>query len=173
MTTLVMTSWISFLIPPQVVPGRSGLLVTLLLVLTTFHLHEFDQSPLISSVTPLLIWCEICLAFILIAFLQYSYILYCTRFEKDIKRKNKRRVGRNTICSAEKQRERKTSTSGTNDKEKIGESLDVISRNFNMESQQAESLNAESAKIVDYYSLRIVPIGFLVVVLIYFVYYTI
>ena len=32
---IVMVSWISFLIPPDAIPGRTGLLVTLFLVLTT------------------------------------------------------------------------------------------------------------------------------------------
>ena len=159
MTTLVMTSWISFLIPPNCVPGRSGLLVTLLLVLTTFHLHELDQSPLISSVTPLLIWTEICLAFVLIAFVQYSFILYFTRFNKEMKKINKRRGAINPIYSIDKQRQRKGSRNSGKDKEKMGEVLNLSLRNEELGDQDDDSFSRKTATLIDFYALMIVPIG--------------
>ena len=180
MTTLVMTSWISFLIPPNVVPGRSGLLVTLLLVLTTFHLHELDQSPLISSVTPLLLWCEICLAFVLIAFLQYAFILYCARFTKQEKKKNRIRGTVIPIHSIVKQQQNKESNNSGNANENAGEEQNAIPNAYeyvepdeDLGDRADDSFNMKTATMLDYYALRIVPIGFLFVISVYFIYFSI
>ena len=173
MTTLVMTSWISFLIPPNVVPGRSGLLVTLLLVLTTFHLHELDRSPLISSVTPLLIWTEICLAFVLIAFVQYSFILYFTRFDKERKQNYKIRAAINPIYSIVQQRQGKEVRNSGKSNEKQGEVTNLTLRNQEDKGHEDDSFNIKTATMIDYYALMVVPIGFLLVVFSYFIYFSI
>ena len=41
----VVVSWVSFLIPPEVVPGRMALLVTLFLVLTNIFNTITNISP--------------------------------------------------------------------------------------------------------------------------------
>ena len=77
---LVVVSWTSFIIDPECVPGRAGVLVTLLLVLSTVSLHELDESPSEQGITPLLIWNHICLIMICLALLEYSAILFAMRF---------------------------------------------------------------------------------------------
>ena len=80
MTIMVTVSWMSFLIPPQIVPGRGGLLVTLLLVLTTFHLRELDKCPAVRDITPLLVWSSVCLLMVALALFEYAFVLYFIRF---------------------------------------------------------------------------------------------
>ena len=79
-TLIVMVSWTSFLVSPDCVPGRSGLLVTLLLVLITIYLHDLDVSPSIHGITPLIIWNQICLTMVIIALFEYAGIMYVIRF---------------------------------------------------------------------------------------------
>merc|ERR1711994_715809 len=79
-TLIVMVSWTSFLVSPDCVPGRSGLLVTLLLVLITIYLHALDVSPSIHGITPLIIWNQICLTMVIIALFEYAGIMYVIRF---------------------------------------------------------------------------------------------
>ena len=79
-TLIVMVSWTSFLVSPDCVPGRSGLLVTLLLVLITIYLHDLDVSPSIHGITPLIIWNQICLTMVIISLFEYAGIMYVIRF---------------------------------------------------------------------------------------------
>ncbi len=53
---LVVASWISFFIPPEIVPGRMALLVTTLLMLINFSSYVRSQSPAINSLTALDAW---------------------------------------------------------------------------------------------------------------------
>ena len=154
MTTLVMTSWISFMIPPEIVPGRAGLLVTLLLVLTTFHLHELEQSPMISSVTPLLLWSELCLASVLLAFLEYAFILYFMRFPKLSRTESKVRRGVNPK-SMKGQDEPHDSKNEATHNESTG--------------KQDGALRERKAAVIDFYALRIFPLSFFFILVIYFI----
>lgn len=169
MTSLVMTSWISFLIPPESVPGRSGLLVTLILVLTTFHLHELDQSPLISSITPLLIWSELCLAFVFLAFLEYSCILFWVRFSNNRINKTKGRSGINPIHTIEKE---KPKSSGKEDQ---------ICKDSQIQRERKQKrvpgyckdmmLEKITASKLDCIALKLFPLVFTFVLVVYFIYF--
>ena len=163
MTTLVMTSWISFLIPPESVPGRSGLLVTLILVLTTFHLHELDQSPLISSITPLLIWSEICLAFVFFAFLEYSCILFFLRFPNNRKNKMKGRSGINPMYMIKEDEYVK-------DDQNVAKTQTPLEKRRKGASRYCKEPMSEklTASTIDYLALKIFPIGFAFVLVVYF-----
>ena len=169
MTTLVMTSWISFLIPPESVPGRSGLLVTLILVLTTFHLHGLDQSPLISSITPLLIWSEICLAFVFFAFLEYSCILFFLRFPNEGKNKMKGRSGINPMYMVK-------SEGQIGKEEHVKEDQTAIKTPMPLErrrkgaSRYCKDAMADklTASTIDYLALKTFPVGFTFVLVVYF-----
>ncbi len=57
-------SWISFLIPPDVVPGRMTLLVTLLLVEVSIFLRVSDMEPASSRVSALSVWVISCIAIV-------------------------------------------------------------------------------------------------------------
>ena len=70
----VLVSWISFLIPPDVIPGRMGLLITLLLVL--INLFNSIKSPPAASPSALAIWILTCIIFVTFALLAYASLLY-------------------------------------------------------------------------------------------------
>ena len=144
------------------------------IVLTTFHLHEMDQSPSISSVTPLLIWSEICLATVILAFLEYAFILYFMRFDKEIKNNTRRIGGNSKICE-----KRGGINAGRNDgksDENAGAGKYKIA-NEQMTTEitdlKREELHSQRATIIDYYALRIIPFSFLVTLTIYFIIFSI
>ena len=82
----VTTSWISFLIPPSVIPGRLALLITLFLVLTNLLISASRQVPNSEKVTVLVNWILSCLVFVLGATYCYAWILY-------LQRKSSKKVG--------------------------------------------------------------------------------
>ena len=53
---LVASSWISFVIPPDVIPGRMDLLITLLLALINLSGTVIDKRPSTKNTTILEIW---------------------------------------------------------------------------------------------------------------------
>ncbi len=57
----VVASWISFLIPPEAIPGRMGMLVTLLLVQINIALGVSERAPLTPNITALSLWCLLCI----------------------------------------------------------------------------------------------------------------
>lgn len=171
MTTLVMTSWISFLIPPESVPGRSGLLVTLLLVLTTFHLHELDISPVISTVTPLLIWSEICLAFVFLAFLEYSFILFYSRFRNNGQNKDKGRSGINAVHINKRIEPKAFGNDDENTKTTRQVETERRTKRISMNSNDALPATL-TASTLDYFALKIFPLCFMLVLVIYFVHFS-
>ena len=78
-TIVVIISWLSFMIPPASFPGRSGLLSLLILCIMNIMLNIIGQSPLISGICGLTIWCIICLFMVTsfrikhnLSFLKYS-----------------------------------------------------------------------------------------------------
>ena len=52
----VLVSWISFLIPPDIVPGRMALLITLFLVLVNIFNNVNTNSPKAEGLTAIEIW---------------------------------------------------------------------------------------------------------------------
>merc|ERR1712013_481143 len=75
------TSWASFLINPQVVPGRMGLLVTLFLSLTTLLISTISSSPGVAvGITALTAWIIIQYVFIVAAIIAYAALLAYIRF---------------------------------------------------------------------------------------------
>ena len=55
-TLFVITSWVSFLIPPEVVPGRMALLVTLFLVLINIFNNVTAITPNTEGMTAISSW---------------------------------------------------------------------------------------------------------------------
>ena len=72
----VVVSWVSFLIPPEVVPGRMALLVTLFLVLTNIFNSITNVSPNTEGMTAIASWMIACMGFVFLALLAYASILY-------------------------------------------------------------------------------------------------
>ena len=72
----VAISWISFLIPPEVVPGRLGMLITVLLVLVNLFGTVVQTKPPTKYPTALEIWLIMCVKFVFGAILAYAVLLF-------------------------------------------------------------------------------------------------
>ena len=182
MTIMVIVSWISFIIHPENVPGRGGLLVTLLLVLTTFHLQEMQRCPAVREPTPLVIWTSITLFMVAVALFEYAFILYYIRFEK---KKNKIEGKITNILKEDKEDEITPIITRVKRKVSIQLSLaevpevpdfpdhKIVSRK---NSEKVESKNAvlfdKTSAMIDYYALRILPITFTLFLFAYCIYVT-
>ena len=154
---LVELSWISFLIPPEMVPGRAGLLITLCLVLTNYFIYAEELSPPVSGITPLHIWSNMCLSMAIFAFMEYAYILYYIRFGyKKVKRNAKVQVLSNVI----EQKERVLNKLAN--KELLEKTL---------EDQERTGFQ-NWARSVDSRAVKIFPLTFVVQAIVYWLYFT-
>ena len=71
----VVASWMSFLIPPDAIPGRMSLLITLLLTQISLFSTVSQIQPPTKYPTALEIWILFCLILIFLALLAYAYLL--------------------------------------------------------------------------------------------------
>ena len=72
----VIVSWISFLIPFDVIPGRMTLLVTLFLVLVNIFNAITTNSPKAEGLTAIEVWMLVCILFVFGALVEYAFILF-------------------------------------------------------------------------------------------------
>jgi len=72
----VVTSWVSFLIKPEVVPGRMGLLVTLFLVLINIFNSVREQAPISSRLNAIDLYLVVCIFLVFSALMEYAVILF-------------------------------------------------------------------------------------------------
>ncbi len=72
----VVVSWASFLIPPEVVPGRMALLITIFLVLINIFNTITNMSPNVEGITAIAAWMIACVLFVFLALLGYAGLLY-------------------------------------------------------------------------------------------------
>ena len=181
MTTMVIVSWISFIIQPENVPGRGGVLVTLLLVLTTFHLREMERCPAVREPTPLVIWTSITLFMVAVALFEYAFILYYIRFEK----KKKGIEGKITnILKEHKESEMTPMITRVKRKVSIQLSLaevpeipELPETPKNLSRKNSEKVDPKSAVLfdktsamIDYYALRVLPIVFILFLIAFWAY---
>ena len=68
-------SWVSFLIPTDVVPARIVLLVTLCLVIINTFNNVTARIPVASQVTALEVWLLACILLVFGALAEYAFIL--------------------------------------------------------------------------------------------------
>ena len=92
-TILVMASWVSFLIPAHIVPGRMALLITLLLVLINQFSTIIKVVPPSDSPPALVIWALCCILFVGGSLMVYAALLF-KQFTKKKSMKNKITSGR-------------------------------------------------------------------------------
>merc|ERR1719312_1351741 len=85
----VAVSWISFLIPPDIVPGRMALLITLFLVLVNIFNNITTNSPKAEGLTAIEIWMLACILFVFGALIVYAVILYMKQQIRHPKEKKK------------------------------------------------------------------------------------
>lgn len=84
----VVMSWVSFFIPPDIVPARIVLLVTLCLVLINMFNFTTARIPVANSITAMEVWLLACIVLVFLTLVEYAVIL---REEVLIKR-NKRKA---------------------------------------------------------------------------------
>ena len=87
----VSVSWVSFLIPPDSIPGRVGLLVTLFLVATNIFNTIIDISPNTEGMTAISSWMIAFMFFVFLALMEYAIILYFLLNRNGAKLKKKRK----------------------------------------------------------------------------------
>ncbi len=74
---LVLISWISFFIPPELVPGRMALLVTIFLMLVNIDNTGNAENPKAEGLTGMELWLVTCMAFVAMALFEYAIMLHC------------------------------------------------------------------------------------------------
>ena len=75
-TMFVMVSWVSFLIKPEVVPGRMALLITLFLVLTNIFNGVKATAPVSKRLNAVDLYLVVCIFLVFAALVEYSVILF-------------------------------------------------------------------------------------------------
>merc|ERR1719192_2804093 len=78
----VIVSWISFIVPPEVVPGRMALLVTLFLVLVNIFNSVTANSPKAEGLTAVETWVVSCIIHVFGVLAEYALILKIIQSEK-------------------------------------------------------------------------------------------
>ena len=71
----VLVSWVSFLISPDVIPGRIGLLVTIFLVLVNIFDGEKSFAPFSKNLNAIDLYILFCIFLVFLALLEYAFIL--------------------------------------------------------------------------------------------------
>ena len=82
-TLLVIVSWISFVIKPDVVPGRIALLVTTFLVLINLFIGVKSDAPKSTSLNAIDFYLVVCLGQVFAALLEYAIVLCKIRHLKN------------------------------------------------------------------------------------------
>ena len=77
---MILTSWISFAVSFEAVPGRLGLLLTLLLMLINMNNSISESIPKSDGICPLILWVFISIIFIVFALVEYFIILITVKF---------------------------------------------------------------------------------------------
>ena len=80
-TLLVIVSWVSFAIQPDIVPGRMGLLVTIFLVLINIFTGVKNTAPPSSNLNASDVFLFLCIAQVFAALIQYAAILILKSFK--------------------------------------------------------------------------------------------
>ena len=78
----VVVSWISFLVNPEVIPGRMTLLVTIFLVLINIFNTIQTNSPKAEGLTAIEAWVIACIIFVFGALGEYTVILLKIKLQK-------------------------------------------------------------------------------------------
>ena len=77
---MVLASWISFVVNYEAVPGRLGLLLTLLLMIINMNNTISESIPKSEKICPLIIWLFMSILFVIFALIEYFIILFQVKF---------------------------------------------------------------------------------------------
>jgi len=72
----VVVSWISFLVPADIIPGRMALLVTLFLVLVNIFNTVTTNTPKAEGLTAIEAWMLSCILFVFATLIEYACLLF-------------------------------------------------------------------------------------------------
>ena len=142
---LVIVSWTSFIIKPDVVPGRLGLLVTIFLVLINIFNGAKSNAPTSGILNAVDLYLVVCIGQVFIALVEYAIVL--------VLEKRTIKVAPSPGCKSINQN--------------ISETMDtnIVARNSWIEQQSTTSSNLDSI------SLIIFPIFFTIFIIIYCIIY--
>ena len=73
---LVIVSWVSFLVDPDIVPGRLGLIVTIFLVLVNIFIGVQRDTPKSTGLHAADVFLVVCFVEVFATFIEYSLVLY-------------------------------------------------------------------------------------------------
>lgn len=88
-TLFVIMSWGSFVVMPEVVPGRMVLLVTTLLSLVTMFDTIRNNSPSALELKCIEVWLISCTLFVFLALVEYFIVLFGMRYDKHWRHKKR------------------------------------------------------------------------------------
>ncbi|VVC40561.1 Hypothetical protein CINCED_3A003619 [Cinara cedri] len=88
-TLFVIMSWGSFVVMPEVVPGRMVLLVTTLLSLVTMFDTVRNNSPSALELKCIEVWLISCTLFVFLALVEYFVVLFGMRYDKHWRHKKR------------------------------------------------------------------------------------
>ena len=97
---LVFASQISFHIPPDNIPGRMSLLVTILLMFINILGNVREDTPLVSAISYLDVWCMVCIVFTSMALFEYAFIIHIRFLSTDYEAKVKARCRKLDIAAS-------------------------------------------------------------------------
>merc|ERR1719317_1424982 len=90
----VMMSWVSFFVPPDIVPARIVLLVTLCLVLINMFNFTTARIPVSNAVTAMEVWLLACMLLVFLSLVEYAIILRrIVLHQRNLERKRRQTVG--------------------------------------------------------------------------------
>jgi len=90
----VMMSWVSFFVPPDIVPARIVLLVTLCLVLINMFNSTTTRIPVSNAVTAMEVWLLACMLLVFLSLVEYAIILRrIVLHQRNLERKRRQTVG--------------------------------------------------------------------------------
>ena len=81
---MVVVSWISFSVSVDAVPGRLGLLLTLLLMTINMNNSAAQAIPTSEKICPLIVWILLSMGFISFALFEYFTLLLLVRYGKQV-----------------------------------------------------------------------------------------
>ena len=146
-TLLVIVSWLSFIISPQIVPGRMGLLVTIFLVIVNIFLGVKSHSPQSRSSNAADVFLFMCLGEVFVAFVEYAIVLL--RVQHQVKIDTSKAVADNEVSSRQQ-----------------AQKSDVI------KAWSVQAFQAETSNTFDRIALILFPISFIIMNIMYcFVYF--
>ena len=81
----VVVSWVSFIINPEVVPGRIGLLVTIFLVLVNIFNRVQSKAPVSMSLNAVDLYLIVSIGHVFLALSEYAIVLFLAKHGKGAK----------------------------------------------------------------------------------------